>query len=79
MEVKNGKHLVISRGEGERVVIGDPSDPIGIIEIIKIRGSSSVRMSVLFSGAVQVNREEIAKLTTRYSDIIATKNSEILT
>ena len=33
MQVKEGKHLIIDRHEGEQVVIGDPKNPIGIVEV----------------------------------------------
>src|SRR5256885_15579860 len=51
--------LVITRREGEEVVIGDPSNPIGIVRIASIKGDR-VRIAFDFPRAVDVHRREVA-------------------
>jgi carbon storage regulator CsrA len=51
--------LVITRREGEEVVIGDPSNPLGVVRIAQIRGDR-VRIAFDFPRNVQVNRREVA-------------------
>jgi carbon storage regulator len=51
--------LVITRREGEEVVIGDPSNPLGVVRIAQIRGDR-VRIAFDFPRTVQVNRREVA-------------------
>ncbi len=51
--------LVITRREGEEVVIGDPNNPIGVVRIAQIRGDR-VRIAFDFPRAVQVHRREVA-------------------
>jgi carbon storage regulator len=51
--------LVITRREGEEVVIGDPSNPLGIVRIAQIRGDR-VRIAFEFPRNVKVNRREVA-------------------
>jgi carbon storage regulator CsrA len=51
--------LVITRREGEEVVIGDPKNPIGVVRIASIRGDR-VRIAFDFPREVQVHRREIA-------------------
>jgi carbon storage regulator CsrA len=60
MEVKDGKRLVVTRHEGESVVIGDPNKPIGTVEVIKIIGSNKVRLAFKFPASIHLHREEIA-------------------
>lgn len=62
--------LVITRREGEEVVIGDPSNPLGIVRIASIKGDR-VRLAFDFPREVEVHRREIA-------DQIATKKPEIV-
>lgn len=50
--------LVITRREGEEVVIGDPSNPIGVIRIAMIRGDR-VRIAFDFPRTVKVYRREL--------------------
>ncbi|MBA4119396.1 MAG: hypothetical protein C0513_01650 [Isosphaera sp.] len=50
--------LVITRREGEEVVIGDPSNPIGVIRIAMIRGDR-VRIAFDFPRSVKVYRREL--------------------
>lgn len=52
--------LVITRREGEEVVIGDPSNPIGVIRIAGIKGDR-VRIALEFPRDIQVHRREIAE------------------
>lgn len=52
--------LVITRREGEEVVIGDPHNPIGIVRIAGIRGDR-VRLAFDFPRDVAVHRSEIAR------------------
>jgi len=52
--------LVITRREGEEVVIGDPRNPIGVVRIASIRGDR-VRIAFDFPRSVQVHRREVAK------------------
>ena len=51
--------LVITRREGEEVVIGDPANPLGVVRIASIRGDR-VRIAFDFPREVQVHRREIA-------------------
>lgn len=51
--------LVITRREGEEVVIGDPANPLGIIRIASIKGDR-VRIAFDFPRAVDVHRREVA-------------------
>jgi sRNA-binding carbon storage regulator CsrA len=51
-----GSHmLVITRREGEEVVIGDPSNPIGVIRIATIKGDR-----VRIAREIAVHRKEVA-------------------
>jgi carbon storage regulator len=51
--------LVITRREGEEVVIGDPRNPIGIVRIAAIKGDR-VRIAFDFPRTVDVHRREVA-------------------
>jgi len=51
--------LVVTRQEGEEVVIGDPKNPIGVVRIASIRGDR-VRIAFDFPRDIQVNRREVA-------------------
>jgi carbon storage regulator len=51
--------LVITRREGEEVVIGDPSNPIGVVRIASIKGDR-VRVAFDFPRAIDVHRREVA-------------------
>ncbi|MFU8828294.1 MAG: carbon storage regulator [Phycisphaerales bacterium] len=51
--------LVITRREGEEVVIGDPRNPIGVVRIANIKGDR-VRVTFDFPREVQVHRREVA-------------------
>ncbi len=51
--------LVITRREGEEVVIGDPRNPIGIVRIASIKGDR-VRVAFEFPRNIDVHRREVA-------------------
>lgn len=51
--------LVITRREGEEVVIGDPANPQGIIRVASIKGDR-VRLAFDFPREVEVHRREVA-------------------
>jgi carbon storage regulator len=51
--------LVITRREGEEVVIGDPSKPAGIVRVASIKGDR-VRLAFEFPREVEVHRREVA-------------------
>ena len=51
--------LVITRREGEEVVIGDPRNPIGIVRIASVKGER-VRIAFDFPREVDIHRREIA-------------------
>jgi len=51
--------LVITRREGEEVVIGDPSNPTGIVRVASIKGDR-VRLAFSFPRDVEVHRREVA-------------------
>lgn len=51
--------LVITRREGEEIVIGDPRNPIGVVRIASIKGER-VRVAFDFPVDVKIHRREIA-------------------
>lgn len=51
--------LVITRREGEEVVIGDPASPIGVVRVATIKGDR-VRLAFSFPREVEVHRREVA-------------------
>ncbi len=51
--------LVITRREGEEIVIGDPRNPIGVVRIASIKGER-VRVAFDFPREVEIHRREIA-------------------
>ena len=51
--------LVITRREGEEVVIGDPKNPIGVVRIASVKGER-VRIAFDFPREVEIHRREIA-------------------
>ena len=51
--------LVITRREGEEVVIGDPADPAGVVRVASIKGDR-VRLAFDFPREVDVHRREVA-------------------
>lgn len=52
--------LVITRREGEEVVIGDPRNPIGVVRIASIKGDR-VRVAFDFPREIDVHRREVAE------------------
>lgn len=52
--------LVITRREGEEVVIGDPRNPIGVVRIASIKGDR-VRVAFDFPRKIDVYRRELAE------------------
>jgi carbon storage regulator CsrA len=52
--------LVITRREGEEVVIGDPANPIGVVRIATIKGDR-VRLAFSFPREIEVHRREVAE------------------
>ena len=57
--------LVITRREGEEVVIGDPANPIGIVRIASVKGDR-VRLALNFPRDVEVHRREVAEQIVRF-------------
>ena len=51
--------LVITRREGEELVIGDPQSPLGVVRIAGIKGDR-VRVAFEFPREVAVHRREVA-------------------
>ena len=62
--------LVITRREGEEVVIGDPKNPIGVVRIASVKGDR-VRIAFDFPRDVEINRREIADQIVQQSPEIA--------
>ena len=52
--------LVITRREGEEVVIGNPAAPLGIVRIAAIKGDR-VRVAFEFPREIDVHRREVAE------------------
>jgi carbon storage regulator len=51
--------LVITRREGEEVVVGDPRNPLGIVRIASIKGDR-IRLAFDFPRTIDVHRREVA-------------------
>lgn len=69
--------LVITRREGEEVVIGDPRNPIGVVRIASIKGER-VRIAFDFPRDVDIHRREIAdQIVQQAPEVIATINKPI--
>ncbi len=51
--------LALTRRIGEEIVIGDPSNPLGMIRVVEINGDK-VKLAFDFPRDTQVNRREIA-------------------
>ena len=51
--------LVITRREGEEVVIGNPASPLGVVRITSIKGDR-VRIAFEFPREIEVHRREVA-------------------
>ncbi len=64
--------LVITRREGEEVVIGDPRNPIGVVRIASVKGER-VRIAFEFPRDVEIHRREIAEqILANPPEVIAT-------
>ena len=62
--------LVITRREGEEVVIGDPRSPIGVVRIASIKGER-VRVAFDFPREVEINRREVAQQIVQQGPAVA--------
>jgi len=64
--------LVITRREGEEVVIGDPRKPLGVVRIASIKGDR-VRVAFEFPREVDVHRREIADQIVAETPVVVGK------
>ncbi len=62
--------LVITRREGEEVVIGDPRHPIGVVRIASIKGDR-VRVAFDFPREIDVHRREVAEQILSAANVAA--------
>lgn len=62
--------LVITRREGEEIVIGDPRNPIGVVRIASIKGER-VRVAFDFPRDVEIHRREIADQIVQQEPTVA--------
>lgn len=63
--------LVITRREGEEIVIGDPRKPIGVVRIASVRGER-VRVAFDFPRDVEIHRREVAdQIVGEKRDVVA--------
>lgn len=62
--------LVITRREGEEVVIGDPRNPIGVVRIASVKGDR-VRIAFDFPRSVDIHRREIADQILEQEPLVA--------
>lgn len=70
--------LVITRREGEEVVIGDPRNPIGVVRIASVKGER-VRVAFDFPRSVEIHRREIAEqICTEEEPVGATHNPDVI-
>lgn len=51
--------LALTRRVGEEIVIGDPSNPLGVIRVVDIHGDK-VRLAFDFPRETEINRRELA-------------------
>ncbi len=51
--------LALSRRVGEKVLIGDPANPLGEIQVVAVQGDR-VRLAFDFPQHVAINRSELA-------------------
>jgi len=62
--------LVITRREGEEVVIGNPANPIGTVRIAAIKGDR-VRLAFSFPREIDVHRREVAEEILKSAPAVA--------
>jgi carbon storage regulator len=68
--------LVITRREGEEVVIGDPKNPLGVVRIASVKGER-VRIAFDFPREVPINRREVAEqIADQQPEVLATIKPE---
>jgi carbon storage regulator len=68
--------LVITRREGEEVVIGDPKNPIGVVRVASVKGER-VRIAFDFPREVEINRREIAnQIAANGAEVLASIKPE---
>ena len=51
--------LVITRREGEAIVLGYPNAPIARVRIVSVKGGDRVRLAIEADQRLQVHREEV--------------------
>lgn len=51
--------LALSRKVGEKVVIGDPDNPLGVVQVVAVQGDK-VKLGFDFPRDVPINRSELA-------------------
>ena len=56
--------LALTRRVGEEVVIGDPSNPQGVVRVVEIHGDK-VRLAFDFPRDTPINRRELAEQKLR--------------
>lgn len=59
--------LVLKRKVGERIFIGPPEQPYGIVSVEEV-GPGGVRLGFEFGPEIEVNREEIAQRAVEASE-----------
>ena len=64
--------LVITRREGEEIIIGDPAKPLGVVRIASIKGDQ-VRIAMDFPREVAVHRKEVASQIAKSGPTIVGK------
>lgn len=70
--------LVITRREGEEVVIGDPRNPIGVVRIASVKGER-VRVAFDFPRTVEIHRREIAdQIVAEPEPVATTANPDVI-
>ena len=70
--------LVITRREGEEVVIGDPRNPIGVVRIASVKGER-VRVAFDFPRNVEIHRREIAdQIVSEPEAVGSTPNPDVI-
>ena len=56
--------LVLTRSQGEEVIIGDPMNPIGVVRITSVKGER-VRIAFDFPRDIAIHRKEVADEISR--------------